>query len=191
MLDDRQTVLRAAHAGTVSRGDAQAPAAGKDPPPGSPAEPMPRRYYFEDFTVGDVWEMQSPVITKEEIVEFASRFDPQYFHVDEEAARHSTYGGLIASGWHTVSICMRLICDRYLLDAMSMGSPGVSELRWLRPVRPGDSLRLRITVTEAKISRSRPDRGTVAHLWEAFNQDAELVMTMQGEGILARRNRSP
>ena len=157
--------------------------------PGPKAQ-TPRKYYFEDFAIGDVWEMQSPVITKEEIVEFASRFDPQYFHVDEEAARDSTYGGLIASGWHTVSICMRLICERYLLDAMSMGSPGVSQLRWLRPVRPGDSLRLRITVTDAKVSRSRPDRGTVEHLWEAFNQNAELVMTMQGEGILARRNGS-
>ena len=148
------------------------------------------KYYFEDFAPGDVWEMESPVITREEMVEFASRFDPQYFHVDEEAARHS-HGGLIASGWHTVSICMRLACDRYLLDTVSLGSPGVSHLRWLRPVRPGDRLRLRTTVIEARISRSKPDRGTIENRWEVFNQAGELVMTMEIQGILCRRQHGP
>jgi acyl dehydratase len=146
-----------------------------------------RKYYFEDFSPGDVWEMEGPAISKEEIVDFASRYDPQYFHTDEDAAQHSPYGGLIASGWHTVSLCMRMVCDRYLLDAVSHGSPGVSQIRWLRPVRPGDSLKLKMTVLEAKISRSKPDRGSVTHRWEVFNQDGEMVMSLEGVGILARR----
>lgn len=150
-----------------------------------------KTYYFEDFAPGDAWDVEGPVLTKEEIVEFASRYDPQYFHVDEEAARRSPYGGLIASGWHTVGICMRLICDRYLLRTVSYGSPGVDHLRWLLPVRPGDRLRMKMIVLEAKISRSKPDRGSVLHRWEVFNQDGELVMTMEGWGIVARRQHAP
>ena len=148
---------------------------------------MPRKYYFEDFAPGDVWEMESPVLTKEEIVDFATRFDPQYFHVDEAAAKNSPYGGLIASGWHTVSLCMRMMCDRYLLNCVSLGSPGVEHLRWLHPVRPGDRLRMKMTVIEAKISRTKPDRGSVLHHWEVVNQEGQLVMIMDGHGILGRR----
>ena len=150
-------------------------------------KPARKKYHFEDFSPGDVWEIESRAISKEEIIDFASRFDPQYFHIDEDAARHSPYGGLIASGWHTVSLCMRMICDRYLLDAVSLGSPGVSQIRWLRPVRPGDRLKLKLTVLEAKISRSRPDRGSVTHRWEVYNQGGEMVLSLEGVGILARR----
>jgi acyl dehydratase len=150
-------------------------------------KPSSKRYYFEDFSPGDVWEMESPPISKEEIMEFAVRFDPQYFHTDEAAAEHSPYGGLIASGWHTVSLCMRMICERYLLNAASHGSPGVSQIRWLRPVRPGDRLKLRMTVLEAKISRSKPDRGSVMHRWEVFNQSGDMVMSLEGVGIFSRR----
>lgn len=148
---------------------------------------MTKRYYFEDFAVGRVWEADGPSLSKDEIVEFAGRFDPQYFHVDERAAQDSPFGGLIASGWHTVSICMRLICDAYLLEAASLGSPGVNEVRWLKPVRPGDRLRLKMTVLEAKPSRSKPDRGTVLHLWEMFNQHGDMVMRMEGYGMFLRR----
>jgi acyl dehydratase len=147
-----------------------------------------RRYYFEDFTVGRVWEAEGPVLSESEIVEFASRFDPQYFHVDAAAAKGSPFGGLIASGWHTVGICMRLICDAYLLEAASLGSPGVNAVRWTQPVRPGDRLKLRMTVIESKPSRSKPDRGTVLHRWEVFNQRGEPVMTMEGYGMFSRRN---
>ena len=150
-------------------------------------KPMSLKYYFEDFVPGTVWEMQGPVLTKEEIVDFGSKFDPQYFHVDEVAARRSRYGGLIASGWHTVSLCMRMMCDRYLSEAASLGSPGVDHVRWLHPVRPGDRLRMKMTVIEAKISRTKPDRGSVQHRWEVYNQDDRLVMTMDGYGILSRR----
>jgi acyl dehydratase len=148
---------------------------------------MQRKYYFEDFAPGDVWDIEGPVITKEEIIEFASRFDPQYFHVDEAAAEHSPYGGLIASGWHTVSLCMRVMCDRYLSNTATLGSPGIEHIRWLHPVRPGDRLRIKLTVLEAKISRSKPDRGSVLHRWEVFNQDGEMVMSLDGVGIFARR----
>jgi acyl dehydratase len=145
------------------------------------------RYWFEDFSVGMRLEIPGPVLTRESIMEFARRYDPQPFHVDEEAAKQSAYAGLIASGWHTVSLAMRMICDAYLLDAASLGSPGVNQVRWLKPVRPGDAIRLRMTVLEAKPSMSKPDRGTVLHRWEVFNQKDETVMTMEGYGMFRRR----
>lgn len=145
------------------------------------------KYYFEDFTPGRTWELDGPTLTAEEIVAFAARFDPQYFHVDQTAARDSPFGGLIASGWHTVAVSMRLICEAYLLEAASLGSPGVNEVRWTKPVRPGDTLKLRMTVLESKPSGSKPDRGAVLHRWEVFNQRSELVMRMEGYGLFARR----
>ena len=148
---------------------------------------MTKKYYFEDFTPGRVWEMDGSTLGKDELVDFARRFDPQDFHVDERAAEDSPYGGLIASGWQTVALCMRMICDTYLLQAASLGSPGVNEVRWTKPVRPGDRLRMKMTVLESKISRSKPDRGTVLHRWEVFNQRGEMVMHMEGFGMYARR----
>jgi len=148
------------------------------------------RYWFEDFPVGMEVEIPGPVLTRESILEYARRYDPQPFHVDEEAAKQSVYGGLIASGWHTVSLAMRMICDAYLLDAASLGSPGVNQVRWLKPVRPGDAIRLRMTVLEAKPSKSKPDRGTVLHRWDVLNQDGETVMTMEGYGMFRRRGPS-
>ena len=145
------------------------------------------KYWFEDFPVGMAVEIAGPTLTRESILEYARRYDPQPFHVDEEAAKQSVYGGLIASGWHTVSLAMRMICDAYLLDAASLGSPGVNEVRWLKPVRPGDSIRLRMTVLEARPSASKPDRGTVLHRWEVFNQKDELVLKMEGYGMFRRR----
>jgi acyl dehydratase len=143
--------------------------------------------YFEDFPPGDVRESPSRVVTHDEIVTFAREFDPQPFHTDAEAANHTFYGGLLASGWHTGSILMRLLWETYLKDAASLGSPGVDEIRWLKPVRPGDTLRARFTVTEARPSQSRPDRGVIRSLSEVFNQHGELVMTLRGLGMFARR----
>lgn len=148
---------------------------------------MGEKYHFEDFVPGTTWEIAGPTLTQEEIIEFSSKYDPQYFHVDPEQARRSPYGGLIASGWQTVSLCMRMMCDCYLVDSVSLGSPGVDKVRWKLPVRPGDSLRMRMTVLKASASRTKPDRGTLLSLWEIFNQRNELVMTMEGYGILARR----
>jgi len=148
----------------------------------------PKRFYFEDFVPGRVWEARSPVLTSEEIIDFGRKFDPQDFHTDENKAKQTVYGGLIASGWHTLSLSMRMICDSFLIDADSLGSPGLEKLRWTKPVRPGDSLRLRMTVREATPSRTRPDRGTVLSLCEVYNQHDELVMTMEGYTIFGRRD---
>jgi acyl dehydratase len=145
-------------------------------------------YYWEDLFVGKVIELGPREVSSEEIVEFARRYDPQPFHTNAEAAKDSIYGGLIASGWHTCAIMMRMLYDGVLVRAASLGSPGVDSVRWLRPVRPGDTLRARMTVVEARASRSKPDRGTITSKWEIFNQNNELVMTMEGTGMYRRRD---
>ncbi|MBI2525113.1 MAG: MaoC family dehydratase [Candidatus Rokubacteria bacterium] len=143
--------------------------------------------YFEDFQPGEVIELGSRTITKESIVAFAREFDPQVFHVDEEAARHTIYGGLLASGWHTGSILMRLLYDGLLSHTAGLGSPGFDELRWVKPVRPGDTLSGRMTVLERSPSRSKPDRGLVRSLMELRNQHGEVVLTIKGLSLLGRR----
>ena len=143
--------------------------------------------YWEDFTVGRRFELGSHEVTREEVIEFAQRYDPQPFHIDEEAAGRSVFGGLIASGWHTASMVMRMMCDGYLLRSASLGSPGVDNLRWVKPVRPGDVLRAHMTVLESRPSMSKPDRGIVKSKWEVFNQNDELVMSMEGYGRFLRR----
>jgi acyl dehydratase len=143
--------------------------------------------YFEDLPAGDVRESPTRTITREEMLAFARQYDPQPFHLDEDAARTTIYGGLIASGWLTVAVMMRLLWDTLLKDAVSLGSPGADEIRWLKPVRPGDTLRARFTVVEAIPSRSKPDRGVVKTLTEVLNQHGEVVMTMRGLGMFGRR----
>ena len=143
--------------------------------------------YFEDSPPGDVRESPARTVTREEMLAFAREFDPQPFHTDEDAASATIYGGLIASGWHTVAISMRLMWDAFLADAASLGSPGVDEVRWLKPVRPGDTLRARFTVVEAVPSRSKPDRGVVRSFSQVFNQYGEVVMSLRGLGLFARR----
>jgi acyl dehydratase len=143
--------------------------------------------YFEDFPPGDVRESPSRAVTRDEIVAFARQYDPQPFHLDDEAATRSIYGGLLASGWHTCALYMRLMWETFLKDTASLGSPGVDEIRWVKPVRPGDTLRVRFTVVEATPSRSKPDRGIVRSLSEVFNQHGEVVMTMRGLGLFGRR----
>lgn len=147
---------------------------------------MPR-WYFEDLTPGLIVEANGPTVTAEEIIDFGKKFDPQYFHVDAAAAKRSPFGALIASGWHTTAMCMRMVCDAYLLDAASLGSPGMDEVRWVKPVFAGDTLRLKMTVMESRPSRSRPDQGSALSRWEVFNQKDELVMHMTGWGMFKRR----
>jgi acyl dehydratase len=147
---------------------------------------MPR-WYFEDLKAGQVFALGSRTITRDEIITFARQFDPQPFHLDEEAAKASIYGGLLASGWHTAAILMRLLYDGFVKDAASMGSPGVDEVRWLKPVRPGDTLTARFTVLETTPSRSKPDRGIVRSLSEVLNQRGDVVMTTKGMSLLGRR----
>ena len=143
--------------------------------------------HLEDFHPGETIELGSRSVDRDEIIEFARKYDPQPFHVDEEAGRRSIYGGLIASGWLTVAVMMRLLWDTLLKDAVSLGSPGADEIRWLKPVRPGDTLRARFTIVEAVPSRSKPDRGVVKTLTEMLNQHGEIVMTMRGLGMFGRR----
>ena len=143
--------------------------------------------YWEDFTKGETMELGSYEITRDEILEFARRYDPQPFHVDEEAAAAGPFGGLAASGWHTAAVFMRLFVDGILNSTASMGSPGIEELRWTAPVRPGDVLTGRVRVLDSYPSERRPDRGTVVTHCEAVNQDGMVVMTMRGRSHLRRR----
>jgi acyl dehydratase len=147
---------------------------------------MPTRY-FDDFTPGEIIELGRYTITKESILAFARDFDPQVFHTDEEAAKKTIFGGLIASGWHTGSIAMRLLYDGLIKHTLSLGSPGLDELRWVKPVRPGDTLSARLTVVEMAPSRSKPDRGIVRTLIEMSNQHGEIVLTIKGLSLLGRR----
>jgi acyl dehydratase len=148
--------------------------------------PIDQRY-FEDYIPGAVYEFGSIAVEEAEIISFAKRFDPQPFHTDPQAAQKSMYGGLIASGWHSASLMMRLIVDHYLSLVASLGSPGVDELRWLKPVRPGDTLSVRVTVTDARRSRSKPDRGILHSYCEMLNQHGEVVMTVKALNLLACR----
>ena len=147
----------------------------------------PDRRFFEDYHDGNVNEFGTITISEPEIIEFARRYDPQSFHLDREKATASQFGGIIASGWHTISLAMRLYVDHYLSHKASLASPGVDEIRWPKPVRPGDTLRIRITVLEARPSRSKPDRGIVRARVEAMNQKDELVLSMIVMSILGRR----
>ena len=148
---------------------------------------MTIRYYFEDFSVGRVFDSGTRQLSEQDILGFASEYDPQYFHTDPEAAKQSIFGGLIASGWQTVGVCMRLMCDSYLLETSSLGSPGVDAVRWVKPVYPGDTLRMRATVIAAKPSSSKPDRGMATMRCDVFNQKDELVMHMQSMQMMGRR----
>jgi acyl dehydratase len=146
--------------------------------------------YFEDLQVGQVLDLGQTTVSAEEIVDFAREWDPQPMHVNAGGAADGLYDGLIASGWHTVCLWMRQACDNFLLDARSMGSPGVDQLRWTRPVRPGDTLTMRGTVMEARASKSRPDIGTVNFSFETLNQDGEIVMTMRNAIMFGRRQQA-
>jgi acyl dehydratase len=150
--------------------------------PSAPAVPFTQRF-FEDYPVGETASFGEYAITEEEVLTFAGRYDPQPFHLDAAAARDSIYGGLIASGWMTASVAMRMMVDHYISPLASMGSPGIDELRWIKPVRPGDRLRMRVTVMDARRSQSRPDRGMVQFLQEVQNQNDETVMTLKGWGM--------
>ena len=144
--------------------------------------------HFEDLTPGTVLELGSVTVTEEEIIDFATRFDPQPFHVDPEAAKESSFGGLIASGWHTASMWMKLYVDAVVGESSSRGSPGVEELRWRAPVRPGDTLTARTEIVDARPSGTDPTRGTVFTESSMTNQDGVVVMTLRSRGMFGRRD---
>ena len=143
-------------------------------------------YTFEDFAAGQLYELGSRTITEDEIVDFARQWDPQPFHVDPEAAKDTVFGGLIASGWQTGAIWMRMYVDT-MLGSAARGSPGIEELRWLAPVRPGDTLTGRLTVLDTTPSATRPDRGTIRIRGELVNQDGVTVMAMTSRGHFGRQ----
>ncbi len=143
--------------------------------------------YLEDFKPGDRFESRGRTVPEAEIIDFALRYDPQPIHIDAEAAKHSPYGGLIASGFHTMAVAFRLAWDTGVFSACSLGSPGIDELRWLKPVRPGDTLRTVVEIVDARPSASKPDRGVCRIKYDVFNQNDEQVMTMTAVQILARR----
>jgi acyl dehydratase len=143
--------------------------------------------YWEDLQAGSVRELGTTTVNAEEIREFASKYDPQPFHLDEEAGKDSLFGGLCASGWHTCALVMRLTVDNMLRHSSSLGSPGLESLKWLKPVYPGDVLSLRHTILESRPLRKRPDTGIVRSRWDVSNQRGEAVLQMEGYGFFRRR----
>ncbi|MDO8653002.1 MAG: MaoC family dehydratase [Undibacterium sp.] len=148
------------------------------------------KWYFEDFIPGSVIELGQRQVSEEEIIQFASQFDPQPFHIDKTAASDSIFGDVIASGWHTCSMIMRMVVDGFLNESTSMGSPGVDEVRWILPVRPGDTLTVTAETLESRPSTSKLDRGVVFTMWRAVNQEGKLVCTIKGMGMFGRRPQS-
>jgi acyl dehydratase len=157
-------------------------------PIASSSSPRVARIYWEDFVVGQTREFGHHVVTREAVLEFARQFDPQPFHIDDGAAKQSLFGRLAASGWHTCAMAMRMMCDGYLLDAASLGSPGIDNLRWPHPVFPGDTLRMRSTVLASRPLASRPAVGIVHSRSEMLNQDGKIVLAMEGAGFFSRRH---
>ncbi len=155
----------------------------------SASTPAPRhiRFHWEDFQAGSEREFGAMPVTREAILAFAGQFDPQPFHLDDAAAEAGLFGSLSASGWHTCAMAMRMMCDDYLLDAASLGSPGLDSLRWLKPVHPGDTLSMRMDVLEARPMNSKPHVGLVRSRWELHNQHGQTVLQMEDWGMFRRR----
>jgi acyl dehydratase len=154
----------------------------------TPAGKRPPRWFWEDFPAGHVRDFGGMPVTREAVLAFASQFDPQPFHLDDTAAQASLFGGLSASGWHTCAMAMRMMCDAYLLESSSLGSPGIDALRWLKPVHPGDTLHVRMEVLQARPMASRPHVGLVQSRWDVRNQHDATVLTMEGWGMFRRRD---
>ena len=145
---------------------------------------------FDDMEIGRIFALGPKTVTEEEITAFAAKFDPQPFHLDPASPQAELTGGLIASGWHTCSIFMRMMCDSYLLNSTSLGSSGLDEVRWLRPVRPNDTLKGTAKVVKKRVSKSRPEMGIVHFNYELTNQNDEPIMTIVGTGLIGTRNHS-
>jgi acyl dehydratase len=146
------------------------------------------KYFWEDLPAGTTVEMGSLTVDRDEVIAFASRYDPQPFHLDEEAAAKSMFGRLSASGWHTCAMAMGLMVRNFLHESSSLGSPGLEQIKWLKPVYPGDTLSLRQRIVESRPMKSRPDVGLTRTLWEMFNQQDEQVLLMDGWGMFRRRH---
>lgn len=148
--------------------------------------PPSDRRAFEDYPVGLKVVSKAHVVTEKEVLDFAREFDPQWFHVDAARAAASEFGGLIASGWHTCAMCMRLFFNEFLPGAGAL-SPGVDELRWRAPVRPGDVLHVEVTVKDARVTQSRPDRGVISTYVETINQKGDVVLSFKAANFILTR----
>lgn len=177
MLDAGPSAVKVARSGSGAPG----------PTGGRPYVGRMSEKWFEDYVVGTTAGHGSVRVEEAELVDFGRRFDPQPFHVDPEAAAEGPYGGLIASGWHTCALMMRLLAQEYLSPVSSLGSPGVDELRWIRPVRPGDELALHTTVEEARPSRSKPDRGLVRTRVELVDAGGDVVLRLVAMNLVRTR----
>ena len=153
-----------------------------------PSDRPAPRLFWEDFAVGSVRTFGAYQVRRDEVLAFARRYDPQPFHLDDAAAEASLFGRLAASGWHTCAMTMRMLCDGYLLQSASLGSPGIDNLRWHKPVYPGDTLHIDYTVLEARPMASRPGVGLVKGQTEVKNQHGEVVLSMNGWGMFRRRS---
>jgi acyl dehydratase len=147
-------------------------------------------YYWEDFFKGQVFQCGPVQISEQEILQFASQYDPQRFHVNTEAAKNTPFKGLIASGWQTGSLMMRMVCDGFLLNSSSIGSPGLESLKWLKPVRPGDILRTSVEVLETRPLNSKPHLGMMNSRWSCLNQNDELTTTLEAWIMFEKRPQS-
>src|SRR5689334_15859497 len=143
--------------------------------------------HYEDFTVGESWDLGDYRVTADEIKCFAREFDPQFFHLDEDRAKSSVLGGLSASGWHTCGMLMRLMVDGYLSRTAAMGSPGLDEVKWLKPVYAGETLAGRMTVLAKRQSKSRPEMGLITMRWEACSAEGEAKIDMTGINLIKVR----
>lgn len=146
------------------------------------------KYAYEDFDIGSAVQLSAHTFTRDEIVGFAERYDPQPFHLSEAAGEASPFGGLVASGWNTCSAMMGILVRDMVGDSTSMGSPGLDNIRWIKPVRVGDTVRLTVRVLDKRVSKSKPDRGIVQTRWEAHNQHGELVLTVDSAALFGLRN---
>lgn len=146
------------------------------------------KYFWEDFKVGDKTRLGSKTFEKDSIISFANKYDPQFFHTNEEKANKSIFGGIIASGWQTCSEVMRIICDSYLLETASFGSPGIEKLKWVRPVKPKDTITLNREIKSKRLSKTNKNIGIVIMLFEAKNQKDELVLSMEVCQMIKPRN---
>ena len=148
---------------------------------------MPR--YYEDLEAGDTYALEGRYeVDREEITAFAEQYDPQPFHLEEAAAADSVFGGLVASGWHTAAMCMRLVVEDFLDPETSMGASGVADLEWIEPVRPGDTLRVEIETLETRPSENRPEMGHVRMKLTGYNQHDDAVIEWVSDGMVRRRN---
>ena len=143
--------------------------------------------WYEDYEPGATYVLGTFSLSEAEIIDFATRFDPQSFHIDAKAAAESHFGGIIASGWHTAAAAMRLLVDGFISTCGGLGSPGLDQIRWVKPVRPGMVLEARVTVREKRVSQSKPDRGLISHTVEVLDAKGELMMSYQGTGMVRLR----